>query len=344
MPNVANLPNVGDRLYDESLYEAAKLKKMRRRKWLHNRLTDELNKVDEKLKATEALLESKNLEIKKINDEKKAALAAQFAAEATLRRVHAAQKDDEMPPIEAIITPLEAKLKLARLEKAIGNTLIDNVGSTYYHNDSALPTTTVALTDNCLKGMTICQILGFNVKGWCGRLVFSPSQCLIFPAPKPFFCYVDTFDVEAANIAMPSAGSSRQQRNQKVWLLPPFTYDYKSEKYSSPKDYYAGIRAEWAFRVTEQEGLFNDLRNFGAPVPHRRSLTMARRNVSDYEKAVSRIKKENNRMLMRRCRHFMLQLATEMAEASNRDLTVIERNNVLNNEKYLSGYYMSDEE
>ncbi|KAI7990404.1 Microtubule-associated protein 70-1 [Camellia lanceoleosa] len=81
-------------------------------------LTDELNKVDEKLKATEALLESKNLEMKKINDEKKAALAAQFAAEATLRRVHAAQKDDEMPPIEAIITPLEAELKLARLEVA----------------------------------------------------------------------------------------------------------------------------------------------------------------------------------------------------------------------------------
>lgn len=57
-----------------------------------------------------------NLEIKRINDEKKAALAAQFAAEATLRRVHAAQKDDDMPPIEAIITPLEAELKLARLE------------------------------------------------------------------------------------------------------------------------------------------------------------------------------------------------------------------------------------
>ena len=49
-------------------------------------------------------------------------------------------------------------------------------------------------------------------------------------------------------------------------------------------------------------------------------------------------------MLMRRYRHFMLQLATEIAEASNRDLTVIERNNILNNEKYLSDYYMSDEE
>lgn len=81
-------------------------------------LTSELGKVDEKLKKAEALLESKNLEIKKISDEKRAALAAQFAAEATLRRVHAAQKDDDLPPIEAIIAPLEAELKLARLEVA----------------------------------------------------------------------------------------------------------------------------------------------------------------------------------------------------------------------------------
>ncbi|GER52542.1 microtubule-associated protein 70-1 [Striga asiatica] len=81
-------------------------------------LTDELKKVDEKLKVAESQLESKNLEIKKINEEKKAALAAQFAAEATLRRVHVAQKDDEMPPIEAIITPLEAELKLTRTEVA----------------------------------------------------------------------------------------------------------------------------------------------------------------------------------------------------------------------------------
>jgi len=57
-----------------------------------------------------------NLELKKTNDEKKAALAAQFAAEATLRRVHAAQKDDDMPPIEAILAPLEAELKLSRKE------------------------------------------------------------------------------------------------------------------------------------------------------------------------------------------------------------------------------------
>uniref|UniRef100_A0ACD6AKR9 Uncharacterized protein n=1 Tax=Avena sativa TaxID=4498 RepID=A0ACD6AKR9_AVESA len=81
-------------------------------------LTDELERMDEKLKLTESNLENKNLEVKKINDEKKSAMAAQFAAEATLRRVHAAQKDDDMPPIEAILAPLEAELKLSRQEIA----------------------------------------------------------------------------------------------------------------------------------------------------------------------------------------------------------------------------------
>ncbi|XP_077236014.1 microtubule-associated protein 70-2-like isoform X2 [Tasmannia lanceolata] len=81
-------------------------------------LSEELTKLEEKLKLTESNLENKNLEIKKINDEKKASMAAQFAAEATLRRVHAAQKDDDMPPIEAILAPLEAELKLARQEIA----------------------------------------------------------------------------------------------------------------------------------------------------------------------------------------------------------------------------------
>lgn len=81
-------------------------------------LDDELKKVEGKLKQTELSLENKNLEAKRINDEKKAALAAQFAAEATLRRFQAAQKDEDMPPIEAILAPLEAELKLARQEVA----------------------------------------------------------------------------------------------------------------------------------------------------------------------------------------------------------------------------------
>ncbi|KAL6187542.1 hypothetical protein ACLB2K_038940 [Fragaria x ananassa] len=97
--------------------KALKLSERAREKAVEE-LSDELSKVDEKLKLTESLLESKNLEIKKINDEKKASMAAQFAAEATLRRVHADQKDDDMPPIEAILAPLEADLKLAQQEIA----------------------------------------------------------------------------------------------------------------------------------------------------------------------------------------------------------------------------------
>eukprot|EP01018_Ginkgo_biloba_P003663 Gb_17288 [translate_table: standard] len=80
-------------------------------------LTDQLTKVEAKLKASESLIENKNLEIKKTNDEKKAALAAQFAAEASLRRVHVAQKDDEMPPIETLLAPLDAELKVTRHEE-----------------------------------------------------------------------------------------------------------------------------------------------------------------------------------------------------------------------------------
>ncbi|XVE74633.1 hypothetical protein DITRI_Ditri12bG0032900 [Diplodiscus trichospermus] len=108
---------------DRELGEAqAEIKALRMSERLREKaveeLTDELSKMEEKLKLTESFLESKNLEIKKINDEKKASMAAQFAAEATLRRVHAAQKDDDMPPIEAILAPLEAELKLARQEIA----------------------------------------------------------------------------------------------------------------------------------------------------------------------------------------------------------------------------------
>ncbi|VVA91378.1 unnamed protein product [Arabis nemorensis] len=97
--------------------KALKLSERQREKAVEE-LTEELGKMAGKLKLIENLLESKNLEIKKINEEKKASMAAQFAAEASLRRVHAAQKDDDMPPIEAILAPLEAELKLARQEIA----------------------------------------------------------------------------------------------------------------------------------------------------------------------------------------------------------------------------------
>ncbi|GAB4830732.1 hypothetical protein Ancab_004765 [Ancistrocladus abbreviatus] len=81
-------------------------------------LENQLTKLDSKLGITENLLERKNLEIKKLKDEKKSALAAQFAAEATLRRVHANQKDDDVVPIESVIAPLEADIRKYKHEIA----------------------------------------------------------------------------------------------------------------------------------------------------------------------------------------------------------------------------------
>lgn len=57
-----------------------------------------------------------NLDIKKVTDEKREALTAQYAAEATLRRVYATQKDNDSVPIESIIAPLEADIKMYKNE------------------------------------------------------------------------------------------------------------------------------------------------------------------------------------------------------------------------------------
>lgn len=52
-----------------------------------------------------------NLEIKKLINEKKEALAAQFSAEAALRRVHATQKDEELVPVGVLTAPLESDIR-----------------------------------------------------------------------------------------------------------------------------------------------------------------------------------------------------------------------------------------
>lgn len=52
-----------------------------------------------------------NLELKKVSSEKKEALAGQFAAEATLKRVHATKEDEEFFPIESVIRPFESEIK-----------------------------------------------------------------------------------------------------------------------------------------------------------------------------------------------------------------------------------------
>ncbi|KAG8385865.1 hypothetical protein BUALT_Bualt03G0089600 [Buddleja alternifolia] len=81
-------------------------------------LGSEVARLEEKLRSCENHLEQKNLDIKKLTDEKKEALAGQYAAEATLRRVYADQKDDDSVPIELVIAPLEAQIKILKNEVA----------------------------------------------------------------------------------------------------------------------------------------------------------------------------------------------------------------------------------
>ena len=88
--------------------------------------------------------------------------------------------------------------------------------------------------------------------------------------------------------------------------------------------------------MNESNALHNDLVQLEAPLVDCVSLTLSRQNMHQYERAVTKIKKENNLMILRRSRYHMLQLAEELAVAMNRQLTPAERNNVLNYEDYLS--------
>ncbi|KAL5209295.1 hypothetical protein ABZP36_004918 [Zizania latifolia] len=82
-------------------------------------LTKELKKQDEKLRSLEKQLEQKNLDVKRLSNERKGALSAQLEAEATLRRIHSSQKDEEVVPFDAIIAPLESDIKAYRHEIAV---------------------------------------------------------------------------------------------------------------------------------------------------------------------------------------------------------------------------------
>ena len=119
-------------------------------------------------------------------------------------------------------------------------------------------------------------------------------------------------------------------------MLPCFLDNYRTKRDSDEREYYAGLWREWDFRVNESNALHNDLLQLGAPLVERSSLTLPRQNMHQYERAVTKIKKENNLMILRRSRYHMLQLAEELAAATNKQLTSMERNNVLDYEDYLS--------
>ena len=78
------------------------------------------------------------------------------------------------------------------------------------------------------------------------------------------------------------------------WMLPRFSDNYRRERDSDERKYYAGLRREWDFRVNESNALHNDLMRLGVPLVDCVSLTLSWRNMHQYERAVTTIKKENN--------------------------------------------------
>ena len=140
-----------------------------------------------------------------------------------------------------------------------------------------------------------------------------------------------------------AGGSSHGGRGRK-WILPEYKDGYHHLRVSDPKEYYAGLQREWAFRVNEAKLIVEQLHELGAPCVRRLSLSMQRRNRAEYEVAVKRIREENNRMFIRRSRYYMLKLANNQATAMGRTLTQAEVHNVVNNPAYISDNEMSNED
>ena len=102
------------------------------------------------------------------------------------------------------------------------------------------------------------------------------------------------------------------------WMLPRFPDNYRTKRDSDEREYYAGLRWEWDFRMNESNTLHNDLVQLEAPLVDCVLLTLSRQNIHQYERAVTKIKKENNLMILCRSRYHTLQLAEELATATNR--------------------------
>ncbi|KAL3521821.1 hypothetical protein ACH5RR_014655 [Cinchona calisaya] len=135
-------------------------------------LESEVKRLRDKLRVTENLLEQKNLDMKKLRNEKKEALAAQYAAEATLRRVYADQKDDDFVPMESIIAPLEADIKMYKNEEE--NKILDKTNRQKVSEVEKLSQTIVELEQAILAGGEAANTI--RAVAWLIFLTFGSDQ------------------------------------------------------------------------------------------------------------------------------------------------------------------------
>ncbi|KAH0935131.1 hypothetical protein HID58_012248, partial [Brassica napus] len=103
----------------ELLAAKAEIEALRTNEELENRAFEELRenvrKWEERLgQKVHWVMEEQEVEMKKLEEEKEDALAAQEAAEEALRRVYTHQQEDDSLPLESVIAPLEAQIKFQK--------------------------------------------------------------------------------------------------------------------------------------------------------------------------------------------------------------------------------------
>ena len=75
-------------------------------------------------------------------------------------------------------------------------------------------------------------------------------------------------------------------------MLPFFPDNYRRERDSDEREYYARLRREWEFCMNESNTLYDDLMRLGVPLVDRILLTLLRRNMHQYKRAVAKKKRK----------------------------------------------------
>ena len=77
-------------------------------------------------------------------------------------------------------------------------------------------------------------------------------------------------------------------------MPPRFLDNYRGERDSDKREYYARLQREWEFRLNESNTLHDDLMRLEASLVDLISLILPQRNMHQYERAMTKKKKKKN--------------------------------------------------
>ena len=147
-----------------------------------------------------------------------------------------------------------------------------------------------------------CRVIS-SLFTWILTLTYSHIHVNTYPCKTPIYSPVYIYPCKTYTDL-----KSHFPMSTRSWMLHHFPDNYRRERDSNEREYYARLRREWDFCVNESNALHDDLVWLGAPLVNHILLTLPRWNMHQHERAVTKIKKENNFMILRRYRYHMLQL------------------------------------